>query len=196
MSTPTPPSDLAKRDPIIFDLPAGSELHRFHAALRDPVFFDTSRSGRLNAPDGAYGVLYAAREIDGAFAETFLRMPGRTILSSPELRAKAYARLTNKRPLRLLMLAGPGLARVGATAEVVHGGLPYSVPQAWSAALRAVWPDLDGIAYNARHDDEARCYAVFDRARDAVRQVKRLKALDRGWFWKTAEKYGVGRAPS
>jgi len=32
-------------------------------------------------------------------------------------------------------LAGPGLAILGATAEVVHGGLPYDDPQAWSKAL-------------------------------------------------------------
>ena len=196
MSAPTPPADLARRSPAFLDLPAKSELHRFHAAGYDPIFFDPSLKGRLNAPDGAYGVLYTAREIEGGFAEAFLRTPGRTILSPADLKTKAYALLATKKPLRVLRLAGPGLARVGATAEVVHGGLPYTVPQAWSVALHAWRPAVDGIAYNARHDDTALCYALFDRARDAVREVKRLKALDRDWFWAVAEKYGVGRAPS
>ncbi|RXT37484.1 hypothetical protein B5V01_29170 [Mesorhizobium erdmanii] len=30
-------------------------------------------------PNASYGVLYAARETSGAFAETFLRAPGRTL---------------------------------------------------------------------------------------------------------------------
>lgn len=196
MSTPTPPPNLAKRNPAILDLPARSELHRFHAAGRDPIYFDKSLDGRLNAPDASYGVLYTAREMEGAFAESFLRIPGRTILPADLLKKKAYALLATKRPLRLLLMAGPGLARVGATAEVVHGGLPYTVPQAWSAALHALRPAFDGIAYNARHDDTALCYALFDHAHDAIRKVKRLKALDRDWFWEIAEKYGVGRAPS
>jgi hypothetical protein len=39
-------------------------------------------------------------------------------------------------PLMLIKLAGPGLAILGATAEVTRGGLAYDVPQAWSKALR------------------------------------------------------------
>ncbi|WP_161142364.1 hypothetical protein [Propylenella binzhouense] len=37
-------------------LRAGEHLHRFHAARREPIFFDTTTTGRFNAPDASYGV--------------------------------------------------------------------------------------------------------------------------------------------
>ena len=195
MSAPLPPPDLASRRPLLLELPRGTELHRFHKAAYEPIHFDRSPSGRLNAPDGAYGVLYAAATLSGAFAETFLREPGRTLLAADFVAARAYARLRNARGLRLIRLAGPGLARLGATAEIVHGGLPYTAPQAWSAALQAHPVAADGIAYYARHDDEELCYALFDRARTAVREVERDPDLDADWFWQIAAPYGVGFSP-
>jgi hypothetical protein len=54
----------------------------------------------------------------------------------------------------------------------------------------------DGIAYNARHDDEALCYAIFERAAPDVRETSRQIDLDQDWFWEMAEQYGVGMAPS
>jgi hypothetical protein len=74
-------------------LRAGTVLYRFYTAEYEPTFFDPSRLGRLNAPDGSYGVLYAAREPFGAFEETFLRQPGRTLIDASLLRRKAYVRL-------------------------------------------------------------------------------------------------------
>jgi hypothetical protein len=84
---------------------------------------------------------------------------------------------------------------MGATAEVVHGGLPYDVPQAWSAALRNHPIRPSGIAYYARHDDEALCYAIYDHAASAVVEEHRETLLDGDWFWDLAEPYGVGLAP-
>ena len=111
------------------------------------------------------------------------------------LARKAYVRLRVTRPLVLIKLGGPGLARMGATAEVVHGGLPYDVPQAWSSALRDHPIRADGIAYYARHDDEALCYAIYDHATAAVVEEHRETQLDGDWFWDIAELYGVGLAP-
>lgn len=196
MSAPLPPADLARRAPEILVLPAGTIAHRFYTARFDPVFFDRSNQGRLNAPDGSYGVLYAAREPHGAFAETFLRQPGRTLIDPDLIARKAYVRLRLSRELRLIRLAGPGLAIVGATAEVVHGGLPYDVPQTWSGALFAHPVEADGIAYNARHDDEAVCYALFDRAGDRIEEADRVLDLDQDWFWQVAWRYRVGLAPA
>jgi hypothetical protein len=174
----------------------GTILHRFYNAEYKPIFFDTSRLSRLNSPDGSYGVLYAAREALGAFAETFLRRPGRTLIDPGLLRRKAYVRLEITADLNLIRLAGPSLAILGATAEVVHGGLPYDVPQAWSKALFDHPLHPDGIAYYARHDDEGLCYALFDRAHGAVREIDRETNLDQDWFWRLAQRYKVGLAPS
>lgn len=195
MTAPGPPTDLARRRPLLIDLPAGSILHRFYAAGYEPLFFDRSRVGRFNAPDSSYGVLYAAATAAGAFAETFLREPGRTLLPADLLACKGYVRLRVRRALTLVRLTGPGLARVGATAEVVHGGPPYDIPQRWSAALHAHPAAPDGIAYTARHDDEALCYALFERLPAPVEEAERQTELDQEWFWMIASAYGVGLAP-
>jgi hypothetical protein len=93
----------------------------------------------------------------------------------------------------LIRLAGPGLARLGATAEVTHSGLPYDGAQAWSAALFGHPVAADGIAYHARHDDAELCYALFDRAADAIVEEAREVSLDQDWFWRLASHYRVGR---
>lgn len=182
MTAPQPPADLARRAPVLVELPAGALLHRFHTAAHDPVFFDRSLAGRFNAPDGSYGVLYAAASLTGAFAETFLREPGRTLLPADLLARKAYVRLRVLRALTLIRLGGPGLARLGATAEIVHGGLPYGTAQAWSAALHGHPAKPDGVAYTARHDDEALCFALFDRTPVPVEEDSRQTDLDQDWF--------------
>ncbi len=169
-------------------------LYRFYAASRDPIFFDPSTAGRLNAPDRSYGVLYAAEAPNGAFAETFLRQPGRQLIPNDLLAKKSFARLQCE-DLKLIQLTGPGLAAIGATAEVTHGGLPYDVPQIWSAVLRAHPCNPDGIAYTARHDDAQICYAIFDHAKTKVSEIDRVADLDSDWFWAIAELYAVGLAP-
>ncbi|WP_372423983.1 RES family NAD+ phosphorylase [Salinarimonas chemoclinalis] len=193
MSGPRPPRDLAARVLETTDLPAGAELHRFFTAAYDPIHFDRSDGGRLNAPDGSYGVLYAAQSIRGAFAETFLRVPGRRLLPRDLLATKAYVRLRAERPVRIAVLHGQGLARAGATAEVTHGGRPYAVPQAWSRALRDHPARPEGIAYRARHDDDEICYALYDGV--ALSETERRTALDADWFWRLADRYGVGLSP-
>ena len=97
MSRPFPPPDLAARAPEILVLESGAIVERFFYVVRDPIFFDRSRKGRMNAPDGACGVLYAAQGIRGAFAETFLRTPGRKLLPLDLIREKARARWTERR---------------------------------------------------------------------------------------------------
>jgi len=196
VSAPLPPSDLASRDPDLVKVPAGAVMHRFYTDGFEPIFFDTGLSGRLNAPDGSYGILYCAEETSGAFAETFLRTPGRRLIDAGFLKRKAYVRLQVRSELSLIKLAGPGLAILGATAEVVHGGLPYDDPQAWSRALFCHPVNAHGIAYYARHDDEALCYAIFDRASSSVAETARETNLDQDWFWQLALKYKVGLAPS
>ncbi|MGB3541041.1 MAG: RES family NAD+ phosphorylase [Mesorhizobium sp.] len=195
MSGPLPPADLHERRPNLIEIPTGETLHRFYTAKWKPIYFDRSTTGRFNAPDGSYGVLYAAKEPAGAFAETFLRTPGRTLIDMDLLERKAYVRLVASRKLALVRLAGPGLARLGATAEVAHSGLPYDVAQAWSAALFAHPISADGIAYHARHDDAELCYALFDRSADAIVEDARELDLDQNWFWQIAARYRVGLAP-
>jgi hypothetical protein len=125
LSAPSPPHDISTRSPSTLALGAGTRVERIFTAAYDPIYFDKTLSGRLNAPDGSFGVLYAAETLRGAFAETFLREPGRTLIAPDEISRKARAQLTTTRPLILVALMGAGLAQLGATAEITHGGLPY-----------------------------------------------------------------------
>jgi len=150
----------------------------------------------MNAPDGAYGVLYAAQSIRGAFAETFLRTPRRKLLPLDLIREKARARMRLTRDLKLIKLAGVGLGRLGATTEVTHRGRPHDVPQTWSKALHNLATQPDVIAYNARHDDEALYYAFFDRASPSIVEHSREMDIDQDWFWRLAERYGAAPAPT
>jgi hypothetical protein len=198
---PLPPDDLASRRPRIQTLPAGTLLHRFHTAEKDevklaPIHFDRGRSGRLNASDGSFGVLYVARSVAGAFAETFLRTPGRTLLDPGLIAAKAYAELVLARDARAIELHGPGAAILGATAELTHGPPPYDLSQAWSTALHLHPCNADGLAYRARHNDDEICLAVFERAAAAVQVVRREEKLDNEWFYELMETYEVGIAPA
>jgi hypothetical protein len=196
LSAPPPPADINRRQPLVLDIPAGVQLHRFYTKgpAWTPIYFDRSTAGRLNAPAGAYGVLYCAQNSNGAFAETFLRKPGRQLLPPDLLAAKGYAVLRTTESMRMVRLFGPGLARLGATAEVTHGGLPYDVPQQWSAALVAHYQAFDGIAYYARHDDDEVCYAIFDRAIGKIEELNRQIDLDQDWFYAIMARYGVGLA--
>lgn len=174
---------------------SGGALHRFYGRRHEPVHFDRSSGSRFNAPDGTYGVMYVARQRKGAFAEAFLRTPGRTLIDPLLVAARGYARFRLTRSLQVIKLTGSGLARIGATAEVCHRSQPYDVPQSWSKALHDHPTMADGIAYTARHDDTALCVALFDRADDAFVEVERRTDLDQDWFWRLAANYGIGTAP-
>ena len=195
MTRPFPPSNLPSRSPRIETIARGQTIYRFFNSSKAPIYFDRSKEGRLNSPNGLYGVLYAAVEVHGAFAESFLRQPDRQIIPMDLVQAKALVRLTATRDLTLCALAGRGLAKVGATAEVTHGGQPYDCPQSWSSAIHSLPTAFDGIFYKARHDDDQGCYALFDRSADGVSELDRDIALDSDWFWNIAADYDVGLAP-
>lgn len=192
MSGPLPPDDMDARQPLVQSMAAGALLHRFHNAAFDPIFYDRTSAGRLNAPDGSYGVLYTAHAVDGAFAEVFLRVPGRTSLGLDFIETRAYACLRTTRALNFVEMHGPGLSRLGATAEVTHSGLPYTTAQKWSRAIHSHPGNFDGIAYRSRHDDAEICYAVFERASSAVIEDRRVRNLDVDWFWQLTDKYDLG----
>jgi hypothetical protein len=128
-----------------------------------------------------------------AFAETFLREPGTTLIEEVDLASRSVAVVTVKRDLRLVAFHGEGLARIGATAGVSSG--PYAVSRAWAAALHGHPSQPDGIRYRARHDDDGFAVALFDRAGGAVEVEStagltspETRSLLAGWL----DRYGIG----
>lgn len=162
---PEPPADLDRRPLPLLTAPG--PWVRLHRLDRDPVFFGRTGLNRFDAPAGEYGVLYAAGDVHGAFVETFGRTGGERLVSAADLRLRGLARIAARRPLRLVDLAGPGLARLGADGRLATGD--YRVAGRWALAL---WrhPELpDGLRYRCRHDPSRHAVALFDRAADAVR---------------------------
>jgi len=177
---PAPPADLHTRRLPLQKLPPDTPLWRVHDDRRDPIWFGPAPGagphGRFDAGAAEFRVCYVALSPAAAFAETFLRNPGRRMLDRTFLGSRALTALTNRRPLSLVRLHGPGLAHVGATAEVTHGPA-YELAREWSLALWAHPAQPDGILYNSRHDDDELCAALFDRASEAIGHVRSERLL-------------------
>jgi hypothetical protein len=189
---PFPPKDIATRQPNITTVAAGTTIYRIYPASFGSIYFDAGTTGRLNAPDGAYGVLYAAAARDGAFAESLLRNVGRTALDDALLTVKGLVTIRATGALHLASLYGPGLTVLGATAEVTHSGvMSYDLSQAWSKALHDHPAKVDGIAYRSRHDDDEICYAIFERARGKLSVDAEQADLHQPWIWPLLTKYRV-----
>jgi hypothetical protein len=191
---PYPPPDVNGRRPQVATI-ENTTFYRFYSRGEEPIYFDQSMNGRLNSPDASFRVLYAAEQREGAFAETFLRSPGRTLLPRDLISKKGLVRLRSIRALRLASLYGPGLAVLGATAEVTASAPPYDLSQTWAVALHNHPGMFDGIAYRARHDDNEICYAFFDRSASGIAEVDRDETLDADWFYHLLNHYSVGLAP-
>ena len=116
---------------------------------------------RFDAPAAEYRIIYCAQNVTGAFMETILR-DGRTLLRRSFIEARANTLLRVGRELRLAKLYGDGLAWHGVNADVTTGGV-YDEPRLLARDLFLTFPDCDGVAYLARHDNAEICYALFDR---------------------------------
>jgi hypothetical protein len=158
-----PPPDFATRDLPVEVVAAGTTFVRIHRAGMGAFHFGTSGDNRFDDPRGEYGVCYAARSLEGAFAETCLRSVGATLLSLHYLTSRSATILTAMAELRLVQMHGPGLSRLGATAAVSSG--TYDGSQPWSHAIHDHPAVVDGIVYRSNHDNGELCAAFFQRCR-------------------------------
>lgn len=144
---------------------AGSCFLRIHRCDLHPIFFspgpDTRPTGRFDSATGAFGVLYGAESFAGAFAETVLRNPARTIFGLGEIEAKCVSRLRLRAGGHLVDLRGAGLQRLGLDAAIFTG--PYEPCGAWADALFAHTASPTGILYPSRFDPAETCLALFER---------------------------------
>ena len=165
-SPPPPPLWLKTSRLPILELPKATSAVRIHRTEYDPVFFSPGSGnapiGRFDSPSGAFGVLYLAQALEGAFAETILRNPQRRLVDLSEITSRAASVLGFSRAIRLVKLLGAGLQSVGADNAVSTG--PYGSSGAWADALFAHPDAPDGIAYCSRHDSEQLCIALFSRS--------------------------------
>ena len=110
---------------------------------------------------------YFGATLGVALLETLVRGRTAPLIPRRELEAREASELLVSRALTLLRLEGKGLPAMGASAHEVHGP-DYHTCQALAASLHAAHRDVDGIQYRSRWDQGTLCWAIFDRAREAV----------------------------
>lgn len=136
---------------------------RIHQLKHGPLFFGRSGDNRFDAPAAQFGVLYVGKDERCAFIETFGHETGVRVVEQAELARRGLARVVPRRSLRLVNLAGAGLARLGADARLTTGE-SYDPPHRWALAIHEHPKKPDGIVYTSRHDPSRLCAAIFDRA--------------------------------
>ena len=104
-------------------------------------------------------MLYVAEEDHLAFAETLLRDLELDALQRQALAIRSLAAIRVTEPLSLAQFDGPGLRKLKARADVVHG--PHPLCGSWSQAIHGHPDRVDGIAYRARHDKSGLALALF-----------------------------------
>jgi hypothetical protein len=152
-------------------VPAGSQLWRLHRKGQQALWFGPDpKSGprnRFDAPGGEYGICYFGDSPEVCVAETIVRQPTTRVVPRARLEERAVVRVPVVRELTLVRVHGPGLVRLGIGAEVAHGD-PYGVCQSLALSFWNHPEAPDGIEYRSRWDNDRFCFALFDRAADAL----------------------------
>jgi hypothetical protein len=171
---------LPKRLPLA-GIKAGIRWFRIHAGTGSALWFGPAAASppvhRFDDPLARFHVCYLGTSIDVCFAETFLRNPPVRILGLDDLAARSIATIEVQHELRLVALHGPGLGRVGTTAEPAVTS-DYTLSQAWSRAFWEHAEKPDGLVYRSRHDDSALCVALYDRAKHNLAIVDEQNLTD------------------
>lgn len=161
-----PPKDLNARKLATVTLARRATLFRIHRHP-DPVHYDRGAGSRWNAPSGAFGVLYAAFDFEGAFIETLLRNPTDNVVSERDLASRLVTQLEVTARLDLIDLDGANLRKNGLSLSTVYAD--YAITQAWAAAFHDHSSHADGLRYRSRFNPQLMCVAVFDRAASKIR---------------------------
>ena len=160
---PLPTAAFQRRALSIIRVPKSHCWYRLYPGIHNPLHFSMTKAGRFDAPDQRYGVLYIARQLPGAFVETLCRNTGATRpIPATAMDTYNVVEIRTSRLLRLVDLAGKGLARMGLDSRLSTGD--YRVAQRWSEAFHRHADHVDGIIYPARHDPKQQAAALFDRA--------------------------------
>lgn len=188
MALPLPPPEFARLPLQVEELRPMQLVRLAWAARRTHCVFRRDARYRFDAPDGEFGVLYAACDLRTAFVESVLRerpqtlaVAARVVLSWREVatrRVITFRSGSRSRPLRLIALRGAGLsaARIDNRISTVDD---YATTRQWALACHRHPARADGILYLSRFLGESPSVAIFDRARPAlaVRAVQPLVRL-------------------
>lgn len=117
-----------------------------------------------------FGVLYAGDGLETAFAESVLHEAslyrgGRYLVAEEDIDRRAV--VTFRHPARdtltLADFTGKALKSLGLNNDISAGD-DYTLPQQWSRLVHETGGEWDGIRYVSRQQNDACCYAIFDRS--------------------------------
>lgn len=141
-----------------------------------PLYFGRDQSSRYDAPDGAYGVLYAAEALDTALMESVFHQNEwqeqkvcRSV-SVSRIEQTIVRHIKPQRDLHLFDLSAPGEATrcFGLNMELM-ACRDYRVLQRISQTIErmeagAPGHRFDGLRYPSRNHSRFDCIALFDRS--------------------------------
>lgn len=137
-------------------------MPKVHAATPLGMGFGQTR---FSAPDNSFKVLYIARDVATAIAETIIRdrFEGRAkrILDLTEVDDWAFSEVSTTAPLTVLDLRTTGLLRLGVSTNAARAK-NHATGRRLSKALHDRFA-IDGILYASRLTS-AECVVVYDRA--------------------------------
>lgn len=168
-----PPPDPASLAPLVIEIAAGTPLVRVHSTARSADAFNPgagrpSRFAPLHRTDGTpIPTLYGATTIAGALSESVFhdvpyRGRGKRILAS-RLNGLALSTLIVRDPIRLALVAGLGLRRLGVRRRdlIESGPGTYAQTAAWALALYNCPVAPSGLLWVSRQDDTANALLLF-----------------------------------
>ena len=116
---PLPPPGCCTGALAMTRIPKAQTWFRLYRYPYAPLHFGSTRRARFDAARGEFGVLYAARQIAGAFVETLARGGVRTV-SQERLQRYRVAEIAVSRAVSLVDLTGRGMVRMGVDGRSRH----------------------------------------------------------------------------
>ncbi len=166
-----PPHNFATAKLTTTIVPAGEAMWRVYgAAYRNRLgagFGHTRWSAPWRLRARRYRLIYGARRLTDAFAETVLRdrsdgIVGPLELTSSELTDWQTAQIRLREPLTIVDLYDVNVKRIGMPTDALRG-TDQALGREWGWALHEHPRRIDGIRYPSRHTSGL-CLCVFERA--------------------------------
>ena len=169
-----PPADLAQRRLRLVRVP-GILVRISRAGHPDPFFWSRLGRNRFDLPDGRYGLLYTAQDLETCVVEVFGdRWLKERILPVTTLPSFEVLTIAVRLELHVADLTGAALNRLGTDSNLFASN-DYAVTQEWSRQLMIHPQARDGIRYHSRKNPRKRNYAIYDSAQSKAS----LQVLDR-----------------
>jgi RES domain-containing protein len=157
------PANLAERQLRFVGVP-GTVFRISRVEYRNPFFWSRLGRSRFDLPEGRFGVLYTAEDLETCLLEVFGdRWLKTRLVSATELAKFEVLIFSVSREVRVADMTGRWLNRLGTDANL-FASTDYALTQEWSRQLMAHPRARDGLCYHCRKNPKKFSYALYDTA--------------------------------